>query len=119
MSQEVPKHEWQNRGFSSPSATLETVLWAGRQEDYARLLECFAAEVRAAFGTTRFDPSSEPIRSIALAQGLEVIGQTEVSTDEVDMTYLVRGWNRDQPIIQRLRKVESCWRLSGPPRNRG
>lgn len=114
------KEEWSYRGFDTPVATLETILWAGRENRVDVFLDSFVPAIQQEFDEAMAESGEVPALDaedgpIAQATGLRVLKVIEKGTDEVEVRYAVGGWRDGRPFRQALRRTENGWKFSGDP----
>lgn len=68
----VASKSWENAGFQTPEATLQTFFWAARDGDFARLAECFSGNQREHF-TALDRPGHEQQRETMLNELRQMI----------------------------------------------
>ncbi len=119
---EATKKEWVYRGFDTPAATLETILWAGRENRVDVFLDSFVPAIQQEFDEAMAESGEVPALDaedgpIAQATGLRVLGVIEKGADEVELRYSVGGWRDNRPFRQTLRRTDSGWKFSGDPQD--
>jgi RNA polymerase sigma factor (sigma-70 family) len=118
------KREWVYAGYGSPEATLETGLWGGRIGDQRYFLNGFVDDIRQPM-LSQITESGEALvtgvehESIRAASAIEVISKQLIGENEVEVEYVIYGWNGDKPFRQPFKKVGSEWKISGEPREAG
>ncbi len=117
---EATKTDWVYRGFDTPVATLETILWAGRENRVDVFLDSFVPAIQQEFDAAMAESGEVPVLDaedgpIAQATGLRVLAVVEKGANEVELRYSVGGWREGRPFRQALRRTDSGWKFSGDP----
>ena len=113
----IPKSAWTNRGFATPAAAAETILWAGRENRVDVFLNAFVPELRQEMERQIHETGTpDATGQIADARTLRILAEIPISDSEVELAYIVDGWNENRVFVQPMQKSINGWKISAAPR---
>lgn len=108
QSDVIEKIDWKNCGFQTPQDTVQTWMWATREENVGLLLTCFdSLEGLGPFTEEDRDRMKEVG---AAATGFQPLEIREIDEDEVELKFRGTGFE-DAVYLQKLKRVDGKWKL--------
>lgn len=113
-----PKESWGYRGYGSPEATMESMLWAASHGDKAGFMAGFPPELQEKFAKDFQDKDlAEEVKKNEI-QEFRVLDRQTVSDDEMVLTvYMTRQGNENangssSTEDTHFKKIDGQWRVS-------
>jgi hypothetical protein len=114
-----PQDSWTNRGYGSPEAALQTLLWAGRNGDLTNFSASLADEGTNELGNAFKGKSAAEI-SLRLAsetygvQSIQILGRDSPDDHTMSLTVALEDPDGFQNIKMVMKLVGGEWKFAGP-----
>lgn len=107
-------------GMETPEATLQSFLWAVRQEDIQTFRNCLTPERQAEMASRSEDMIREYVKGLkSQMNGLRIAARKDVSADEVQLGLLIYAENLEPHAESKaalsFKRIGNQWRLDVAP----
>ena len=115
------KESWSYSGWATPEATLQTMLWAFRQQDIRWFIDSLTPAANDQFqrgyeGVAAAQIKDEMRQGALKIKGYRIIDRTMVAPDKMRLTVNMDG--ADGPEVKFFRLVNGQWKLDVNPKTR-
>jgi glycine/D-amino acid oxidase-like deaminating enzyme len=107
---------WEEKGFASPAATIETFFWAATRGDRDKLLDCTTPELRPEFQREleRLAEHGQSLLAFAQFSRFTIVDTQTVSPDELILTLQIESQRGPAKSQMALRRTPAGWKLTTP-----
>jgi hypothetical protein len=110
----IRKAEARNMGYSTPEATLETMLWAIQNRDFANVLGSFSPKIADKLRQEiqrKGDSTEEFFKQAGALPGFNVIQRGAISNDVVELKVEIVPGSGEEGQPMRFRLINGEWKL--------
>ena len=114
----LPRESWSFHGFAKPDDAFKSSVWAMNEGDLDNVSLAWTDEYLASRAQDLAGRSDQEIKEmlredIAMADGIQVVGQEFVSSDETIVEVEVKGQDVPDWVKARMKLVGGQWRFDG------